>query len=261
MATTRAARNPSLMGSSSLLIVIITALITWIVATFVLSHQQHIDIINKLAPLGQFSPTSKHAAASNHHHEDAATMQGGKVSFKKKMRSYINMTNYGGPSTTWKVYPHKFPCVPGESKHLLSTPAHEGILFQRPVKTGSTTLTAIILRFVQRYASSASSSICKYRAMHATSRELDFVNRKREQSYLLSVIRDPTLKAISRYFHFDVSIGQKVPVDEHFQMIMRRTYNKNDLTQQLTTRPRPNIPVSDATKIVQEILGAYLRRT
>ena len=146
---------------------------------------------------------------------------------------------------------------------MLTTPAHEGLLFQRPVKTGSTSLTSIVLRLVHRYASVLPEDSpvrwCKYRSMHATSRILDFEHRDRDRSYLISVVRDPTLKAISRYFHFDVSAGQQVPTDAHFQMIMRRVYNRNDLVQQLSTRHDKIVlgAGANAAQLVLDILGAF----
>jgi uncharacterized membrane protein YecN with MAPEG domain len=255
------------MGSTSLLLVVITALTTWIFSIFVLSsryqHRLGHGVSQSASPFGWNPKVSKvrgilESAKNNHDHRDeVAPMQGGNGTFKKKLRSYINMTDYAGPSTVWKVYPHKFPCVDGAAEpHMATTPAHEGILFQRPVKTGSTTITSIILRLIKRYSTTGMDR-CKYRAMHATSRHLEFGQRNPEKSYLLSVVRDPTLKAISRFFHFDVSIGQKVPTDAYFQMIMGRAYNQNDLTFQLITRSTAR-PLINATQTVQDILGTCL---
>jgi hypothetical protein len=251
------------MGSSSLLLVVTTALITWVVATFVISLRHNYAAQNKIA-LTTFQFSGRASSNDYHdHHAEVAPMQGGNRTFKKKLRSYINMTDYTGPSTTWKPYPHEFPCFPAEPTHMLNTPAHEGLLFQRPVKTGSTSLTSIILRLSHSQASRLSKDApvrwCKYRAMHGTSRQLDFEHRQRDRSYLLSVVRDPTLKAISRYFHFDVSVGQQVPTDAHFQMIMRRPYNRNDLMQNLMTRPDQRLGGrnANATQMVIDVLGAF----
>lgn len=251
------------MGSSSLLLVVTTALITWVVATFVISLRHNYDVQHKnaLTTIQIGGTTSSYDY--HDHRAEVAPMQGGNRTFKKKLRSYVNMTDYTGPSTTWKPYPHDFPCLPGEPTHMLTTPAHEGLLFQRPVKTGSTSLTSIILRLSysrgSRLSEDAPVGWCKYRAMHGASRTLDFVNRQRDRSYLLSVVRDPTLKAISRYFHFDVSVGQQVPTDAHFQMIMRRPYNRNDLMQNLMTRPNRRYEGrnANATQMVLDILGTF----
>lgn len=249
------------MGSSSLLLVVTTALITWVVATFVISLRHNYTLHSQNA-LTSFQFGGRTSSNGYHDHRaEVAAMQGGNRTFKKKLRSYVNMTDYTGPSTTWKPYPHDFPCLPGEPTHMLTTPAHEGLLFQRPVKTGSTSLTSIILRLSYARASIFSEDApvrwCKYRAMHGASRKLDFVHRQRDRSYLLSVVRDPTLKAISRYFHFDVSVGQQVPTDAHFQMIMRRPYNRNDLMQNLMTRSDGRLDGrnANATQMVLDVLG------
>jgi hypothetical protein len=199
----------------------------------------------------QASLAQQHDLEHHHPHKEGG-MQGGKK-FSKKLKSYVNVTGYDGPSATWK--PHAFPCVQVSNEaHMLVTPAHTGLLFQRPVKTGSTTLTAIILRLVERYA--APGKRCRYRAMHATSRDLEFGQRDRELSFLFSVVRDPTHKAISRYFHFDVSVGQKVPTDKHFRQIMRRPYNQNDLAQQLMTKPKEGLSKSvNPEQVVLDILS------
>jgi hypothetical protein len=243
------------MGSTSLLLTIGTALVTWTLSIFYLSNREILGIGNA------FSRGFLHDEATDHHEDEEENvvreevpMQGLNKTFKTKIKTYINMTNYNGPSTVWKSYPYAFPCVPGEEKHMLITPAHEGILFQRPVKTGSTSMTGIILRLVERHKLPGMATRCRYRAMHATSQSLDFANRDRTKSYLLSVVRDPTLKAISRYFHFDVTVGQKVPTDAHFQAMMRRPYNRNDLYQQLVTRYQGHGTLTNA-ELVQDVLG------
>jgi hypothetical protein len=258
-------RNP--LSGSSLLVVVTTALVTWMVSTFVLSHQHNAKTLSPYhrpirgidmdAPLRPKLLSSSAIAATKSSNTKQETHEVGRQGghFKKKLHSYINMTNYEGPSTTWKVYPHQFPCIDSQGEgHMSITPAHQGLLFQRPVKTGSTTLSAIILRLVERYVPKEKTfARCKYRAMHATSRDLDFGKRDKEKSYLLSVVRDPTHKAISRYFHFDVTVGQQVPTDQHFTAIMRRVYNQNNLVHDLTTTK--NVAASDKMQVVQQILG------
>jgi Sulfotransferase family len=240
------------MGSTSLLLAISTALITWTLSIFYLSNRETLGIGSDLSSGLLFAENEDEETIGR----EEVPMQGLNKTFKTKIKTYINMTNYNGPSTIWKSYPYPFPCVPGEEKHMLITPAHEGILFQRPVKTGSTSMTGIILRLVERYKPPEMTTRCRYRAMHETSQRLDFANRDVTKSYLLSVVRDPTLKAISRYFHFDVTIGQKVPTDEHFQAMMRRPYNRNDLYQQLVPH-YPGRGTLTQAEMVQEILGTY----
>jgi len=258
-----------------MLVIITTALVTWIIATLYhhhyLQHDQEAQELFK-HPLKrqkqQKNAIVSHAKTTVKSRSSSvaplfgAAMQGGK-SFKKVARSYINMTGYDGPSTVWKKKKNPTWCVSlpkAKVPHLVTTPAHEGLLFQRPVKTGTTTLTAIILRMVERYAASPSER-CQYRAMHETSRKLEFGKRDLANSFLWSVVRDPTNKAISRYFHFDVSIGQQEPTDLHFTKIMRRVYNRNDLAQQLILNDAQHgvadMPAAYAHQVVRPILDNY----
>mmetsp|Transcript_22335 Transcript_22335/g.32984 ORF Transcript_22335/g.32984 Transcript_22335/m.32984 type:complete len:445 (-) Transcript_22335:20-1354(-) len=275
----RALMNPSIWTNNSMLLVVSTALLTWIIATLYhhsyFQHDKHADELSK-HPLKRQqqqqnlirwkTKTTEHKSNGNLNENEqvsketiGAAMQGGK-SFKKVSRSYINMTNYDGPSTVWKKQNRPKWCVSlpkSEIPHLVTTPAHEGMLFQRPVKTGTTTLTAVILRMVERYAAS-SSERCQYRAMHETSRKLEFGKRNPTNSFLWSIVRDPTNKAISRYFHFDISIGQKEPTDKHFMEIMQRVYNRNDLAQQLVLTDSYKLQdASSTSQVVQEILDGY----
>lgn len=265
IARRRALTSPSIWTSNSMLVIISTALVTWIIATLYhhhyLQHDQEAQEMFK-HPLKKQKPqkTTLKRSSSSVTQLFGAAMQGGK-SFKKVARSYINMTGYAGPSTVWKKRTNPTWCVSlpkAKVPHLVTTPAHEGLLFQRPVKTGTTTLTAIMLRMVERYAASPSER-CQYRAMHETSRKLEFGKRDLANSFLWSVVRDPTNKAISRYFHFDVSIGQQEPTDLHFTKIMKRVYNRNDLAQQLILNDEyqgvSDMPAASAHKVVHHILG------
>lgn len=154
------------------------------------------------------------------------------------------------PSRTWKIYDHPFPCYPpGEDERnnlMLTTPAHEGILFQRPEKVGSTTFNNVLLRLVHNRAADKlktqninetlwkTPARCKHRAMHGTSVDLDYKNRDKKKSFLFSLVRDPTKRIISEYFHFKVSVRPEDPTDNNFvdHVLTRRRSNKllRDLT-------------------------------
>ena len=213
------------------------------------------------------------------------------------------------PSRTWKIYEHPFPCYPpGKEERAtlgLTTPAREGILFQRPTKVGSTTMTGIILRIAHNRAAVEMEKMknttnlwekkkpyCKHRAMHAGSIELEYPQRNKEKSFLFSLVRDPTRRAISQYFHFHVTMTQTDPTDADFvkhvlsqrgssSVLRSLTFDKRlaqamsaefehflkEYTQQhsnestpLLTRPWVDLGVSETlnyTQIVQEILDNY----
>jgi hypothetical protein len=150
----------------------------------------------------------------------------------KKMWVTLPDETYQGPSRVWPIWNNgtePFPCVyPGadERKLMITKPAHQGLLFQRPEKTGTTTMVGIVMRLAHNraaqrngYAVDSPQAIaatnqsephdspqrfkfCRHRAMHGTAVEMEYHKRDKKKSFLFSVIRDPTAKAVSRFFHF-----------------------------------------------------------
>lgn len=154
------------------------------------------------------------------------------------------------PSRTWKIYEHPFPCYPpGEDERnalMATTPAHEGILFQRPEKVGSTTFNNVLLRLVHNRAAEKLKTgkvnatlwktpvRCKHRAMHGMSVGLDYKNRDKKKSFLFSLVRDPTKRIISEYFHFKVTFRPEEPTDENFVKHVLSPRRSNKLLRDLT---------------------------
>ena len=134
---------------------------------------------------------------------------------------------YSGPSRVYPKFDYPFPCFQGEPILMRETPADRGILFQRPHKTGSTTMVGIILRLVHNRAKGKPfNTTCKHRAMHGSARQYDYDQRDRTKSFLFSIIRDPTARLISEFFHFDVTAYEKEPTDANFlTMIRKRAFN------------------------------------
>jgi len=107
---------------------------------------------------------------------------------------------------------------------LVTTPLKEGILFQRLVKTGTTTMAGIVLRLAHSRGGGSKKDRrrhrCLHRANHGHAVDYRYGQQDVTKSFLFSVLRDPTSMAISRFFHFDVSMGQKDPTDVYFQEVM-----------------------------------------
>ena len=151
------------------------------------------------------------------------------------------------PSRKWEIYPHPFPCYPPPglqpNKLMLRTPTDEGILFQRPTKVGSTTMTNIVLRLAHNrgaaekkksanatdasYKAWEKAKFCNLRTMHEASIDLHYGHRNREKSFLFSLVRDPTKRAISEYFHFRVSMIPQDPTDVNMLKYVMRPRNSN----------------------------------
>ena len=155
---------------------------------------------------------------------------------------------YDGPSRVFTKFEHRFPCFEGEQKLMVETPASQGILFQRPHKTGSTTMVGVVLRLAHNRAKGSSFAKCKHRAMHGTAQNYRYGQRDRSKSFLFSIIRDPTKRMISEFFHFDVTAYEKEPTDANF-LNKARVCCHNYYLKELTTRTYvPNgtaVPVLD----------------
>jgi len=53
--------------------------------------------------------------------------------------------------------------------------------------------------------------------MHGSALEMEYDKRDRSQSFLLSLVRDPTKRVISEFFHFRVAINEVEPTDRNFK--------------------------------------------
>ena len=268
----------------TLLVITSTALVTWIVATFVHSQYRVNELYGSKSDASMMGlHRTRREWKAGHVSSDKATVpsivtEGGfqssmgskvngnvnvdttppKKSKKPKKTFFVNHTSYDGPSRVFPVYPYDFPCFEGEEDLQVLTPASQGILFQRPVKAGTTTLAGIVMRLAHTRAKDKPFGKCKHRSNHGTALEFGYPVRNKKESFLFSVLRDPTAKAISRFFHFDVSIGQKDPTDEYFQMIMKRPYNAHAHVTDLMMKPTsPYMAGLDWNKFAQETLDEY----
>lgn len=172
----------------------------------------------------------------------------------KKRRIWANLSrledgNSYIPSRVFEPFHEAFPCFPGEEGLQLVKPAHEGILFHRPQKTGTTTTAGIVMRLAHnRYKglspqekSGFQAPRCKHRSNHGTAIELEYHLRNRSKSFLFSLIQDPTARAISQFFHFEVSVGHVEPTDFNFQRSLKMSHFASvymkDLTMESGLKP------------------------
>lgn len=195
---------------------------------------------------------------------------------------------YNGPQTTWAPWIHEFPCFPPDPKwwtvSVQRTPADTGLLFVREMKTGSSTLAGVLLRIAfrkgkQKLSPLSSSSEnnnnnvpCRMRIDHSSAHKMEYASRKKDKSYVISLLRDPTKRAISHYFHFIVSEQKQDPTDENFQRFFSQhanswsNYYTKDLSMKQGRRTQWTTDDSTATTIdtaqqdsrtVQQILNEY----
>lgn len=135
-------------------------------------------------------------------------------------------TNSGGilprPFSQWS-YGHEALCQQGfdrvgQMASARKLPIDNGLQFLKPVKTGSSTTSGVNLRIARNIARRLDKNFtyCNARFNHGQA-SLQFSKRDRKRSFLWTVLRDPTQRAISMFFHFRVSREEAKPTDENFQ--------------------------------------------
>jgi hypothetical protein len=113
---------------------------------------------------------------------------------------------------------------------------------------------------------------CRMRIDHSSAHKMEYAIRKKDKSYLISLLRDPTKRAISHYFHFIVSEQKQDPTDENFQRFFSQhagswsNYYTKDLSMKQGRRTHWTTGESTATttatayqdsRTVQQILNQY----
>lgn len=115
-----------------------------------------------------------------------------------------------------------FPCLAPDPKwrspQTHRSPTHDGFLMIKELKTGGSTAAGIHLRIARNVARrNTQYQICKVRNDHADASKMHYRFRNRTRSFLWTVVRDPTKRAISQFFHFQVSRKMVEPTDENFK--------------------------------------------
>ena len=144
---------------------------------------------------------------------------------KKSKKPLVDLTNYKGPQTTYEPWPLRkqpFPCVQADNNwktvKVQRSPARTGLLYVREMKTGSSTMAGVMLRLAHRKGKELlESGPCRMRIDHSSATKLEYARRNKKRSYMISLLREPTKRAISQYFHFRVSEKKEDPIDENFQ--------------------------------------------
>lgn len=175
-------------------------------------------------------------------------------------------------SRTYLPWPEHqpFPCFEFQhnwkERSTHNTPTQEGFFFIREKKTGSTTLAGVVLRLLHRQARrrrqederSSSGAPCRTRIDHASALVLQYARRNRAKSFLMTMLREPTKRAISAYFHFRVSNAKEDPTDLNFQNWFRSTPRlSNFYTKELSMHPMEDLKNRNHTEIVQDILQSF----
>jgi hypothetical protein len=140
------------------------------------------------------------------------------------------------------------------------TPAKEGILFVKEMKTGSSTLAGVTIRIARALARRHHPGrfrLCNLRFDHCPAYRMEYKNRIKERSFLWTVLRDPTKRAISQFFHFQVSREKVEPNDKNFREYITRPLFHNYYLRDLSLERYDPENDGDHTAIVNNLLQDY----
>jgi Galactose-3-O-sulfotransferase len=172
------------------------------------------------------------------------------------------------------------PCYPAEegwnTRTVINTPAQHGLLFLKPYKTASSTAAGVHLRMARNEAArrgmTERTAICKARFGHGptkTPAAVLFPNRTRHgdeddmspSSFLWTIVREPTHRVISQFFHFSVSRRKHMPTDANFQSFLLDQKNdkwtRDYYLRTLYAGGKYDIGIHDPTSVANDILREY----
>jgi hypothetical protein len=162
------------------------------------------------------------------------------------------------------------PCFAPEEKKFfakaVSLPnVHKGFMFMKLMKTGGSTAAGVNIRImehaakqVQMQESGNNFRFCQGRFEHAWGHDMLANHQRDGASFTWTMVRDPTNRAISQFFHFQVSRQKLVPSDYLFQQhlwsekIHLSNYYLNVLNDEIATISDTNAPA-----IINKILLGY----
>jgi Sulfotransferase family len=169
-------------------------------------------------------------------------------------------TNFEGvKARAFKTIDREIPCFPAEpdwiNKHNHYT--EKGFVFVKPYKTGSSTASGVNLRLARNIAGrlNISEGMCLSRSDH-TSRNYNnestfpYRNLNATESFLWTIIRNPTKRIVSAFFHFVVSRGKKEPTDKVFSKFIDKARSSYYLSELSSFDYKSNDPISSANKIL-----------
>ena len=164
------------------------------------------------------------------------------------------------------------PCFPpdgimvenGPVRVQHDSPVSKGFFFTKTFKTGSSTSAGVNLRIARNVARRrhADFDFCRARYDHGQPWMFHgatlFGNRTIGESFLWAILRDPSKRATSLFFHFKVSRFGMEPNDANFVKTMRQNNNKkNNYVRTLSLRPFFPEEHEDGIEFANQIIQDY----
>jgi hypothetical protein len=133
----------------------------------------------------------------------------------------ININNTSPDIHAWPYWPAgvPLPCyyAPDKVKEERARVMRKrGLLFLKPVKVGSSTALGVQLRIAEHEAVRQHKNFTRCTATHGHAKAHYFKGRIQHESFLWSMVRDPTRRTVSEFFHFIVSRDKVEPTCQNF---------------------------------------------
>jgi hypothetical protein len=176
---------------------------------------------------------------------------------------FYNITLNPRAFDTWTA---PLPCFPAEStwdrQTVQQTPTQEGFLFVKPYKCASSTVAGVQIRIAHNVAKRQFTySMCQARFTHGPQpfpAHKMYVNRSPTTSFLWTVLREPTARAVSGFFHFRVSKRNDSIANFQRSLLQADPQAKRDYyLQSLYLNQQFNRKIHDPIQVAQEILHEY----
>ena len=163
------------------------------------------------------------------------------------------------------------PCFPPDDEVRIpalvhkphSTPVTEGFLFLKTFKTASSTSAGVNLRIARNVANRTHNGefeFCQSRFNHGKPWDKHgtlFRDRKIGRSFLWAILRDPTKRVISQFFHFKVSRLGVEPTDEAFIEFLRSRDRKNVYIRSLSSNHAVPKNTTSGIRVANEIIRDF----
>jgi len=157
-----------------------------------------------------------------------------------------------------------FPCFPAEDDWntvpALRRPLKQGFMYFKARKAGSSTVAGVALRIARSVAAqtpNVSTNICNTRFGHPPAWYNKYNRRDKLNSFLWTILRDPTRRHVSEFFHFAVSREKVEPTDFNLKWYFQTFANDNSNYYLNYMKTNKTIAPENIHRAVQHIMSEY----
>ena len=193
----------------------------------------------------------------------------------------VALARHGIKPRTFEPWSHEkpLPCFPPEHEGnvITSHPTSTGFFFMKLMKTGGSTAAGIHIRISrnvarrqqqQQLTQESRSQLqrmipyCRGQWDHAWAYNM-LKDRQRDKSFTWTLLRDPTRRVASQFFHFEVTREGTPATDESFQKYLWEEYQTRDALYQYYVRllsierRKRRLFDEQVPELIQQILSDY----